>query len=61
MLVDIGAGRGVGTMVIAQQTRCRIWAIEPVLVMRAALTHRLSADPNRADRSPSSQVERPKR
>lgn len=50
VLVDIGAGTGVGTTVIAQETHCRIWAIEPDLVMRAALTHRVSADPHLADR-----------
>lgn len=50
VLVDMGAGTGVGTTVIAQETHCRIWAIEPDLVMRAALTHRVSADPHLADR-----------
>lgn len=50
VLVDIGAGTGVGTQVLAQETGCRIWAVEPDVVMRTALTHRVSADPHLASR-----------
>ncbi|NEE04378.1 class I SAM-dependent methyltransferase [Phytoactinopolyspora halotolerans] len=50
IIVEIGAGSGIGTRVIAQETRARVFALEPDLVMRAILTARVADDPELASR-----------
>lgn len=49
-LVEIGAGTGIGTRVIAGETRARIAALEPALVMRSVLTARVADDAELAER-----------
>ncbi len=41
-IVDVGAGTGLGVRVLAAETEARITALEPSLVMRAALTARVA-------------------
>lgn len=50
MLVEIGAGTGVGTRVLAAETRAQITAIEPSRAMRTALTSWIANDPALARR-----------
>jgi SAM-dependent methyltransferase len=50
VIVDIGAGSGMGTRRLASQTAARIVALEPDLVMRSILLARVSDDPNLASR-----------
>ena len=35
VVVDIGAGTGLGTVTVARATPARIWAVEPSATMRA--------------------------
>lgn len=49
-VVEIGAGTGVGTAVLADVCAAQVWALEPNRVMRAALTQRVAADPGLAPR-----------
>ncbi|MGO2747133.1 MULTISPECIES: methyltransferase domain-containing protein [Microbacteriaceae] len=50
VIVELGAGSGVGTRVIAAESRARVWAVEPGLVGRAVLLARVSDDPSLRDR-----------
>ncbi|WP_141711696.1 class I SAM-dependent methyltransferase, partial [Jiangella alba] len=50
VVAEIGAGTGVGTRTIAGETRARIVALEPALVMRAVLTARVADDALLAER-----------
>ncbi|SDT22719.1 bifunctional 2-polyprenyl-6-hydroxyphenol methylase/3-demethylubiquinol 3-O-methyltransferase UbiG [Jiangella sp. DSM 45060] len=50
VVAEIGAGTGVGTRTIAGETRARIVALEPALVMRAVLTARVADDAALAER-----------
>lgn len=50
VVVDLGAGTGMGTRLLAGCTTVRIVAIEPSLTMRAVLTARIADDPAMADR-----------
>ncbi|PZF84807.1 class I SAM-dependent methyltransferase [Jiangella anatolica] len=50
VVVEIGAGSGIGTRTIAAETRARIFAVEPALVMRSILTARVADHPQLADR-----------
>lgn len=50
VIVDIGAGTGVGTARLARSTRAQIVAVEPSLTMRAALLARIADDRDLADR-----------
>jgi cyclopropane fatty-acyl-phospholipid synthase-like methyltransferase len=49
-IVEIGAGTGMGTRTIAGETRARIAALEPALVMRSVLTARVADDVDLAGR-----------
>jgi SAM-dependent methyltransferase len=42
LVLDIGAGTGIGTRVLAASTGARILAVEPSLTMRAVLTARVA-------------------
>lgn len=50
VVVEIGAGSGVGTSVIASECRAEILALEPHRTMRAMLLGRVGADPDLAVR-----------
>ncbi|TDD66523.1 class I SAM-dependent methyltransferase [Jiangella aurantiaca] len=50
VVVEIGAGTGMGTRVVAAESRARIVALEPALVMRSILTARVADDPDLAER-----------
>lgn len=50
LVVDIGAGSGVGTRTLARATDARILAVEPDLVMRSILLARVSDDDALVDR-----------
>lgn len=50
VLVEIGAGTGIGTRIIAAESGARIAALEPALVMRSILTARVADDPDLAAR-----------
>ncbi|RIQ12889.1 class I SAM-dependent methyltransferase [Jiangella rhizosphaerae] len=50
VVVEIGAGTGMGTRVIAGETPARIVALEPALVMRSILTARVADDLGLAER-----------
>jgi hypothetical protein len=50
VVVEIGAGSGIGTRTIPAETRARIVAVEPALVMRSILTARVADHPHLADR-----------
>lgn len=50
VVAEIGAGTGIGTRTIAGETRARIAALEPALVMRSVLTARVADDPDLAGR-----------
>lgn len=45
-VLDVGAGTGVGTLVLAGCTAARIVAVEPSRTMRAVLTARVADDPD---------------
>lgn len=45
VVVDLGAGTGIGTRALAESTVARIVAVEPSLTMRAVLTARVADDP----------------
>ncbi len=49
-IVDLGAGSGLGIRVLAAETRARLTALEPSLVMRAILTARTADDVELRDR-----------
>lgn len=49
-LLEIGAGTGVGTRVLAAETRAQITALEPSRAMRTALISRVANDPALARR-----------
>lgn len=42
VIADVGAGSGVGTQVVADETSARIVALEPNATMRAMLTSRVA-------------------
>ncbi|QFY07271.1 methyltransferase domain-containing protein [Nonomuraea phyllanthi] len=44
-VIEIGAGTGLITRVIAQETPAQIYAVEPSLGMRSVLVNRLAEDP----------------
>ncbi|MFI7634288.1 class I SAM-dependent methyltransferase [Nonomuraea sp. NPDC049400] len=44
-VIEIGAGTGLVTRVIAQETPAEIYAVEPALGMRSVLVNRLAEDP----------------
>lgn len=50
VVVDLGAGTGVGTATLARCSAARIVAVEPSLTMRTALLTRIAADPRLAER-----------
>lgn len=50
LVVDLGAGTGIGTRLLAGCTAARITAVEPSLTMRAVLTARIADDPAMAGR-----------
>lgn len=50
VIVEFGAGTGMGTRTIARESPARIAALEPSLVMRSVLTARVSDDPDLARR-----------
>lgn len=50
LVVDLGAGTGIGTRLLAGCTAARIVAVEPSLTMRAVLTARIADDPAMAGR-----------
>ena len=50
VVVDLGAGSGIGTRLLAQSTAARVIAVEPSLMMRAVLTARVADDPTLAER-----------
>jgi cyclopropane fatty-acyl-phospholipid synthase-like methyltransferase len=50
VVVEVGAGTGIGTRTIAEETRARITALEPALVMRSILTARVADDVDLAER-----------
>jgi len=45
VVVEVGAGSGLGTRVLAQECRAQIVALEPNLLMRSMLTARVADDP----------------
>lgn len=49
-IVEVGAGTGIGTRVIASESPARIMAMEPDLVMRSVLTARVFDSPDLASR-----------
>lgn len=51
VVVDLGAGTGLGTMELLDRTRARVWSIEPSHTMRAVLLHRIAAAPGAAERA----------
>ena len=50
LVVDLGAGTGLGTLAVAAACPARIWAVEPSTTMRAVLLHRLAVAPELAGR-----------
>lgn len=50
VIVEIGAGTGMGTRTIAEECPARIAGLEPDLVMRSILTARVADDPGLARR-----------
>lgn len=50
VVVEIGAGSGVGTRVIASECRAEIMALEPNPTMRAMLLSRVASDPDLSGR-----------
>lgn len=50
IVLDLGAGSGLGVRQLAQATRARIIAVEPSLTMRAVLLARVADDPTLTDR-----------
>lgn len=50
VVLDLGAGSGIGTRVLAQSTAAQVIAVEPSLMMRAVLTARVADDPVLAER-----------
>ncbi|WP_162605525.1 class I SAM-dependent methyltransferase [Jiangella ureilytica] len=50
VVVEVGAGTGMGTRTIAREMPARIVALEPALVMRAVLTARMADDTDLASR-----------
>ncbi|MGC3953650.1 MAG: class I SAM-dependent methyltransferase [Propionicimonas sp.] len=50
VVVDLGAGTGLGTRALAGQTRARIIAVEPSQTTRAVLTARVADDPTLTER-----------
>lgn len=50
LVIDLGAGTGLGTLALAESTPARIWALEPATTMRAVLLHRLAASADLAAR-----------
>jgi SAM-dependent methyltransferase len=59
LVVDLGAGTGVGTRALARATSARILAVEPSLVMRTVLTARVADDPALTSRISISPVPAP--
>ncbi|MFC6355898.1 class I SAM-dependent methyltransferase [Luethyella okanaganae] len=49
-ILDLGAGTGIGSRILAACTAARIVAVEPSHVMRAVLTARIADDPALASR-----------
>lgn len=49
-IVDLGAGSGLGVLALAAETKTRISALEPSLVMRSTLTARVADRPELAAR-----------
>lgn len=49
VVVDLGAGTGLGMRALAGETQARIIAVEPSLTMRAVLTARVADDPTLAE------------
>lgn len=45
VVVDLGAGTGLGSLTVVERTAARVWALEPMPVMRAVLLHRVAASP----------------
>lgn len=41
VVADLGAGTGLGTIALIDQTRAEVWALEPSSTMRAVLMHRV--------------------
>jgi len=50
VVLEVGAGSGLGTRVLAQETRAQIVALEPNLLMRSILTARVADDVDLAHR-----------
>lgn len=50
VLIDLGAGTGLGTMSAVEHTAARVWALEPTQTMRAVLLHRVAACPEASSR-----------
>lgn len=50
VILDIGAGTGLGTRVLADATRAQIIAVEPSRTMRTVLTARIADDPTLTER-----------
>ncbi|MFH8252839.1 class I SAM-dependent methyltransferase [Microbacterium sp. B2969] len=49
-VLDVGAGTGIGTRLLARSTAAQVVAIEPSLTMRAVLLARVADDPDLIDR-----------
>lgn len=50
VVVEVGAGTGLGTRILAQECRAEIIALEPNLLMRSVLTARVADDPELTQR-----------
>lgn len=50
LVVDLGAGTGLGTLALVEQTDAEVWAVEPSMTMRAVLLHRVASSPAASSR-----------
>lgn len=49
-IADLGAGTGLGSVALVEETRAQVWAVEPSTTMRAVLLHRVASSPEASPR-----------